>query len=296
MIMKRVLLTILLLLIPAPVSAQPALLPACIHSGNCGICDIVDIIGNVTQWMFYILGGALLIVIIAGIGWFWILRQMGDAGKIQEGKDVLKGCMWGAFFVLLAWQLVNVILFGFGTQVGYKLYEDPNTLEVPAGSRQKTFKLFGNPWNYICDPGYGDLKKLAGETAAGWNQAVCFSRGDGTPCDYGIGDKDGKLVEKIPYGGICLQGVCSQDTRYADACEYLALTYQEYFGNGGARATLEPYRCWTKDQIKNRNQEQSIKDRKLFYDCLSDTNLCPRNSGSEDLFCCGPVQGEGEPY
>jgi len=280
-------LIIILLFLPKVVSAQPALLPVCIHSGNCGICDIVDIIGNVTQWMFYILGGALLIVIFIGIGWFWILRQMGDAGKIQEGKDVLTGCMWGTLFVLIAWQLVNVILFGFGTQVGKQLYKDEDVIAQKLPDRQITFKLFGNPWNYICDPKYGDLANLAD-----YNQRVCFSRGDGTPCDY----KAEGSTDISPFGGICLQGVCSQDTRYADACEYLALTYQEYFGNGGARATLEPYRCWTKDQIKNRNQEQSIKDRKLFYDCLSDTNLCPRNSGSEDLFCCGPVQGEGEPY
>lgn len=285
--MKRILLTILLLFIPVPVSAQPALLPVCIHSGNCGICDIVDIIGNITQWMFYILGGAVLIVIFAGIGWFWILRQMGDADKIQEGKEVLKGCMWGAFFVLIAWQLVNVILFAFGTRLGSQLYKDQDVIAQDLPDRQITFKLFGNPWNYICDPNFGDLKKLA--DTAGYNQAVCFSRGDGTPCK----GKTGAVV----FDGICIQGVCRSDSPYTNACIYLVDTYPEYFGTGGARgkAKLGSYSCLSKGEVKDFNE--GLKDTWMFYDCLSDTNLCPADgTGGVDLYCCGPVQREEEPY
>lgn len=303
---------VIFLLIPRIAFAQfPSLLPPCIYGGNCGICDIIVTVSRVFQFAFYVLGAAAFVVFFWGA--FNLLLARGESQKVEKAKETLKGALWGTLFVFIAWQMINMVLFIMGTQIAKPLYD---TSEGGVGEKQGktiTFKLFGNPWNYLCEPKF--IPNVAPETdtdkekAAG--QRVCFSRGDGTFCSTK------ELGGSIAYG-ICLEGECrcvnteecSEDTRqpvggrdYQDVCDYLSQQYGPFFGErdnpykaDNSPVTLPAYDCSLKNHEKlkkdvddwNKKVKEARKTETIEYyklDCLSEPNMC----SLENQECCGIV-------
>lgn len=188
-------------LLPLPASAQPALLPACAESGNCGFCDIVDVIGRGFEFLLYFLGAVIFFVFMWGA--FDMIASRGRSERLEKGKEEMKGALFGALFVLVAWHVINLMVYTLITPV-----KDP--LAPVKGEGEQGGLLFGNPWNWLCS-----------EQSTGGNP--CFSRGDGTPC--------GTYVITEMKSGICIEGVCS--TTYANTCDYLKAKYPDEFGSYG---------------------------------------------------------------
>jgi hypothetical protein len=159
--------------------------------------------------------------------------------------------------------MVNLVLFILGTRAGLPEYSE--RAGNVAEKDPITFKLFSNPWNYLCQPEY----MVPGHTA-GEEQQVCFSVGDGTPCKTGG-------TGGIPYG-ICIDGTCTAD---GDACSYLAENYPAHFGSerpGGTKA-LDAYRCMDPPLPPDENAV-------IVLECLKQKDLCQDSKQK----CCGEVQ------
>lgn len=202
--MMRALFLIVGLFFPLPVLAQPALLPACAESGNCGFCDIVEVVGRGFEFVLYFLGAVIFFVFMWGA--FDMIAARGKSERIENGKEVMKGAFFGALFVLIAWHMINLAVYVLITS-------SKEPLEPKKESDERGGILFANPWNWLCE-GEG-LKGLPAE------QKACFSRGDGTPCSTGT------------VNGICMEGECG--TEYASTCEYLKAKYQDEFGSYGCK-------------------------------------------------------------
>src|SRR3990167_3408799 len=80
---------LLILFIPSLASAQPALLPACAESGNCGFCDIVDVISRGFEFVLYFLGATIFFVFILGA--FELIIARGKSEKVEHGNNEIKG-------------------------------------------------------------------------------------------------------------------------------------------------------------------------------------------------------------
>src|SRR3989339_218489 len=257
-----IILTLTLLLLPLPALAQVSLLPPCVYGGNCGLCDIVDVIGRISEFLLYFLGVSIFGLFIVGVAWY-LMWKRGNSESIQRGKDLMWNAVYGGIVVLAAWQLVNFVLFGLGTAGG-------SPSEVANANGQKvTFKIFCNPWDYVCEPPLGSTDP----------DLACFSRGVGTPCKLASGTN-------TLWGHCDENGTCFNE----DACTFLANNddYQDYFGNTGQRQGLDAYSCVQITDVKRKREEAAGPDPnnpKLEYDCLEDETLC-----REGQYCCGPAK------
>lgn len=317
--------TILLSFVPLVAQAQSSLLPLCIHSGNCGFCDIVDVVGRLFRFVLYFLGIAA--VAVFSWGSFDLISSRGNPEKLEKGKETVKGVLWGVLFVLIAWQMANMTLFIMGTQLSKRTY-DP-ALAAPMQGRTIVFKLFGNPWNYICEP--ESIGNVAQDKELAAAQRVCFSRGDGTPCSTTA------LGGTIIYG-ICEEGKCTcpstevpttaEDqaqqpplcpekevggTRYSSSCHYLADRFKAHFGKRRGyipgetqEVTLSAYTC-VEDPQRKGDQTPQQKEAKEYndlanaaratneveyftVDCIDEPNICPLSTAGAVQECCGVVQ------
>ena len=245
-------------------------------------------IGRVFEFAFYILGAGIFVVFFWGA--FDMLLARGDSQKVEKGKETMKGAMWGALFVLIAWQMINLVLFILGTKAGDTLYDTNNQNPAePIGSGPITFKLFGRPWNYLCEP---TDEHLSANEIIRKNQRECFGRGDGTPCTPTAQPNGG---ENNKYAGVCIEGTCKgdgDDGGYGSACEYLAEKFPEYFGGTGSRQGIaDPYRVYKcmdnegvlkmEGEIKGNGQDTYTYEA----DCLKEPFLC-----ANDFKCCGVIQ------
>src|SRR3989338_7016023 len=238
---------LLILFIPSLASAQPALLPACAESGNCGFCDIVDVISRGFEFVLYFLGATIFFVFIWGA--FELIIARGKSEKVEHGKNEMKGALFGLLFVLIAWHVINVTVYILTTPSNQPL----NAIKE---SDERGGVLFANPWNWLCAEG-----AVAGLPAS---QQQCFSRGDGTPCGA---------------SQICIKGECNgaddSGTRYETTCDYLKGTYPDKFNNS--------YKCIpkTSEELNSRAPQYDTE----FIDCLPDPSFC--GFGNIINFCCG---------
>ena len=260
MLTKKVFALVLaiILLVPNLAFAQRALLPSCAYGGDCGFCDLVYVVEVGFEWLLYFLG--IVMFVFFAFGAVYLVYGKGRADKVQTGKEMIKGALYGGLAVLIAWQLINLVLYILTTPTKDEF--DPQSgedINEPAG-----YKIFGNPWNYLCAPGQ-DVK------SGNYNQQICFSRGDGSPCKGEILDDKGTTTNKS-YNGLCLGGTCVcnssegdvckdvEKSVYNDACNYLEVTYTAYF---------EDYTC---------------REPKSLLNCINDSTLCPNNPNT---LCCG---------
>ncbi len=256
--------------IPNIVLAQPSLLPACAESGNCGFCDIVDVIGRGFEFVLYFLGATIFFVFIWGA--FDLIAARGRSEKVEAGKNEMKGALFGLLFVLISWHVINVTVYVLTTPSN-------QPLDAKKGSDGRGGVLFANPWNWLCAEG-----AIAGLPP---EQIPCFSRGDGTPCDQ---------------NKICIQGECGgpkgNQSSYQTTCDYLKGTYPDKFNS--------TYKCIPKTDADNSNktalenkkkaelQNRSPQYNTVFIDCLPDPSFC--GFSNTTYFCCGEVHESENPY
>lgn len=91
--------------------APGPILPPCTCSGNCQLNDFLALGTNLAQYGIGILSVITLAFII--YGGFSMLTAMGNREKIESGKRILGGTFRGMAIVLLAWIIVNTIIFFF---------------------------------------------------------------------------------------------------------------------------------------------------------------------------------------
>ncbi|MBI4359989.1 MAG: hypothetical protein HY564_02765 [Candidatus Jacksonbacteria bacterium] len=239
-------------LTPLHIRAQPALLPACAESGNCGFCDIVDVVGRGFEFALYFLGATIFFVFVWGA--FDLIVARGRSEQVEKGKEEMKGAIFGLLFVLIAWHIINVTVYVLKTPSG-----DP--LAPQKGKGGKGGVLFANPWNWLCEKeNFAYLPE---------NQKECFSRGDGTPCGNAtVQDGEGKPTGTAQ--GVCIKGVCS--IKYDTTCDYLKAAYPDEFNAS--------YKC---DPEPKSPPPDVTKDK----DCLPDFAFCGLNNTTQ--LCCGLI-------
>ena len=108
-----IVLGILTFTIPFAVKAQ-GILPECALTQQdpataCGYCDFIKLAVNVSRLGLGILGG----VTLAFFGWggLMLLLSAGNREKINKGWQILLGAMMGLAIVVLAWTMVNFIVW-----------------------------------------------------------------------------------------------------------------------------------------------------------------------------------------
>jgi len=139
------------------------ILPACIETGNCSLCEIVKAFANLGDFMLGLIGSIAFLLLLYG-GYVW-LTSGGNKEKIQKGRNVMVSTIIGLLFFMGAWQIVNFIVSAF-------VSSSPTTV---------SFKLFTNqPWYEYCDDSLPCVNKQAGEycgTGEFVNLYVCNDNG-----------------------------------------------------------------------------------------------------------------------
>ena len=260
----------LFLFTPIPAFALSLSLPPCAYSGNCGVCDLADLLSRITVFVLSLLGAGMFALFVVGISYYFIWGR-GNQEKVQKGKDLIKGTIYGALFVLIAWQMVNLTLYILGKKSSEKF--------APYTDTEKRFQIFGNPWDQVCEPSKDIREKDVTEP----NLQVCFSRGDGTPCDFKANQPQPSVDKKVEkpapdtgsFDGLCIQGECcrldvrcSDGKTYKSACNYLET-------NNATKQYFKGYTC------KPFDDKQPTAPP---IECLDDTTLCPSQER-----CCGKV-------
>ncbi len=82
-------------------SQAVTILPDCAASGNCSICDIIQVIVNIGVFIMGIVGALTLLFFV--YGGFILLTSGGASEKVQKGKNILVNSVIGLAIVLLAY-------------------------------------------------------------------------------------------------------------------------------------------------------------------------------------------------
>lgn len=86
-----------------------AILPPCTCSGQCYLNDFLALASRLAQYGLGLLSIVVLFFVIQG--GFSLMTAMGNPEKIEAGKKLLGGTFRGVAIVLLAWAIVNTLIF-----------------------------------------------------------------------------------------------------------------------------------------------------------------------------------------
>ncbi len=260
----------LLLLVFVPAIGHAALIPICTATGNCGVCDIVNMAITIGKWLITGAGGlALLVIVWAAFGF---VNSAGNAEKIGESKKQIIGALLGMAIVMMAFQLVMLIIFLLATPASSLTYEasqPENTeaerfgslshfLEVPWWDICDAKELRVSNWDYKTNKTHPKEREFINGTYKG--TGICRYWGDGTPC-------------MDDFSKICISGTCveshtvvrgpNKDDVVKNPCEFLAAYDLVYEG----------YKC-----VKQYDLSKPIEEE-----------LCPDAEDGAKLLCGYPV-------
>lgn len=88
--------------------AQAQILPACTTTGDCSLCDLVNVAINIGKFILAITGSLLLFFFI--YGGFWMLISGGDSNKVKKGKDIIINSLIGLVIIFSAYLIVAFIM------------------------------------------------------------------------------------------------------------------------------------------------------------------------------------------
>lgn len=93
-------------------AAQSVFIPAnCAgdqYNNECSVCDIFQLLINVSRVILALTGvAAVLMLILAG---FLFITAYGDTSRISQGKEIIKAVIVGVFVIMIAWTLVNTVI------------------------------------------------------------------------------------------------------------------------------------------------------------------------------------------
>ncbi len=162
----------------ARAAALPDLLPACVETGACRICDIVNVFVTLGRWLIAGAAGlALLVIVFAGTN---IVTSAGNADKVGAAKKQIVGAVLGLGLVLVAFQLVAFIIFVLSTPAAEQNFDTSQVADTGKQVPQNLGSFLGIPWWKICD--VQELLAKEGK-GTGASTASCLYWGDGTICD-----------------------------------------------------------------------------------------------------------------
>lgn len=77
-------------------------------NNECSVCDIFQLLINVSRVILALTGvAAVLMLILAG---FLFITAYGDTSRISQGKEIIKAVIVGVFVIMIAWTLVNTVI------------------------------------------------------------------------------------------------------------------------------------------------------------------------------------------
>ncbi len=107
--MRRMLLAALLLPLPALSQTQGrGILPACVDTGQCTLCDLFSVASNAVNLLLGLVGAVALGFLLWNA--FGLITAKGNSEAIKAGKEGVWKIAVGLFFLLLAWELVALTL------------------------------------------------------------------------------------------------------------------------------------------------------------------------------------------
>lgn len=99
---------VLIMLIFGVKCAQAQILPPCTATGDCTLCDMVNVAINIGKFILAISGSFLLLFFI--YGGFRMLISGGNPNEVKKGKDIIINALIGLAIVFLAYLIVAFIL------------------------------------------------------------------------------------------------------------------------------------------------------------------------------------------
>lgn len=194
------LLTLLLLFFP--ITAQAGLMPICVSSGDCNMCDALQLISNLAKWILGIVGASALLFFIYG-GFLWI-TSAGVSSRVQKGQSIMVNTVIGIIIVVLAWTAVNFIIISL----------------VNKGENQTKYNFFGKSdkqWYEVCSGGKGEECKYQSDGSTCENRTKHCEAGKckaPTACDWLAN------VKKDPnYIGWACRSLTECNLNNYDACD-----------------------------------------------------------------------------
>jgi hypothetical protein len=125
--------SLVVVLLPQLVSAQAGGLVTC-SGPDCDMCDFVDMINGLVNWLFgFLVLAAVMALMIAG---FRLVTSAGNESAWSGAKSMLTNVIIGFVIVLSAWLIVDTLM---------KAFVDPDFSDSEGNK-------FG-PWNEIEDCG-----------------------------------------------------------------------------------------------------------------------------------------------
>ncbi len=100
--------TILIILLFGAKCAQAQILPPCATTGDCSLCDLVNVAINIGKFILAITGSLLLLFFI--YGGFFMLISGGDSNKVKKGKEIIMNALIGLAIIFSAYLIVAFIL------------------------------------------------------------------------------------------------------------------------------------------------------------------------------------------
>jgi len=132
----------------------------CITSGDCTVCDLLKVLFNVAKLVFMSMAGVAMVLLIwAGIG---LIMNWGSAESVSKSKKLITNTLLGIVIIMLAWTLVNSLIFFFYGNQGYS-WQGRNWWTGPECEHYKS-------------PSYGimdESEPCGGLTIAGINSKQC---------------------------------------------------------------------------------------------------------------------------
>ncbi|MBD3359862.1 MAG: hypothetical protein GF365_04125, partial [Candidatus Buchananbacteria bacterium] len=119
------------------IARAQGVLPACISTGRCTLCDMVQTAINIGLYLLGIVGALVLLFFV--YGGFLMLTSGGAPDRIKKGKDVLINSVIGLGIAFLAYTVVTftvsaVTKSGWDWQANLKCAELPAQIKYTAPS------------------------------------------------------------------------------------------------------------------------------------------------------------------
>jgi hypothetical protein len=102
----------IIILLQSPAQASFMVGGECLKSGDCSVCDLIQVVINVGTFIFAIVGAIALLFLV--IGGFFMLISAGESAKIAKGKKIMVNSIIGLLITLSAYSFV-VLFVGIYT-------------------------------------------------------------------------------------------------------------------------------------------------------------------------------------
>ena len=97
-----------LLLIGPQALAQDSILPACVASGNCTLCDMIQTAVNAGKVVLGVIGSLVLLMFV--YGGFIMLTSAGKPEQITKGKNILINSVIGLAIIFSSYLVVITVV------------------------------------------------------------------------------------------------------------------------------------------------------------------------------------------